>query len=501
MSAPGVAPPRGADGRGARLVVLLAAGLAWAVVPALALLGGFDHDEVEHVGVAWRIASGEVPYRDFHQNHLPAFWYALVPFVAAFKGTLLPLYLGRLMSAAATVAAALLGLRLVGRLCGEGAVNRGIYLLFFIALAPKLQLFWARPDPLMAALAAAALCAQAGAASLSSRSALLSGLLLGLSASVSTKMALLTLVFPAALLVAHSGVAVAARLRALALHALGFALGLAPLALFVTRHGLWRDLAVNVWETNRFLSRTAETGWAFTVQTPFALCAIAGAVLLAGLRGAPRERKALLFTIPAWALAGYATLSLSMHGGFYNLGLVAVPQALLLTLALSLLLGRIARPGARLAALGAAAVLVAALVARPISTGAAPGDQIGRDALRRIVREHGDGLQTCIGMAPYHPIYCRNVSPIQLLWDLRFAKTLKGTPPGERFQRYWGEAMRAALTGEVDFIVRAVGSRDPWRQVQRLGAFSEQEFERFKAMKTRYDEVRVGAARVWIRKR
>ena len=33
-----------------------------------------NHDEVEHLHVAFKILNGSVPYRDFYQNHWPIHW-------------------------------------------------------------------------------------------------------------------------------------------------------------------------------------------------------------------------------------------------------------------------------------------------------------------------------------------------------------------------------------------------------------------------------------------
>lgn len=61
-------------------MTLLAAGLflllGTLAVPRLA----FDDDEFQHAHVAWLIARGEVPHRDFFEHHLPLYHIALAPF-------------------------------------------------------------------------------------------------------------------------------------------------------------------------------------------------------------------------------------------------------------------------------------------------------------------------------------------------------------------------------------------------------------------------------------
>lgn len=44
----------------------------------------FDHDEFEHIHSAWYIQQGDLPYRDFYQNHHPLFWLLLLPLLKIF---------------------------------------------------------------------------------------------------------------------------------------------------------------------------------------------------------------------------------------------------------------------------------------------------------------------------------------------------------------------------------------------------------------------------------
>ena len=61
-----------------------------AVLAAVVLLGvvlrigvvvnrSIDPDESQHLHVAWLVAQGQVPYRDFWEHHLPFFHYASRP--------------------------------------------------------------------------------------------------------------------------------------------------------------------------------------------------------------------------------------------------------------------------------------------------------------------------------------------------------------------------------------------------------------------------------------
>jgi hypothetical protein len=66
--------------------VAVAAGLTVAVASFLRMgrvfTRGFDPDEFQHLHVAWCIAHGLWPYRDYFEHHTPWLWLAIAPFFA-----------------------------------------------------------------------------------------------------------------------------------------------------------------------------------------------------------------------------------------------------------------------------------------------------------------------------------------------------------------------------------------------------------------------------------
>ncbi|MDH5325892.1 MAG: glycosyltransferase family 39 protein [Gammaproteobacteria bacterium] len=57
---------------------------------------GFDHDELEAIHTAWKMAAGEVIYVDFFQHHNPLFYYVLEPFLWVFSDDTSVLRIARL---------------------------------------------------------------------------------------------------------------------------------------------------------------------------------------------------------------------------------------------------------------------------------------------------------------------------------------------------------------------------------------------------------------------
>ena len=64
-----------------------------------------DPDESQHLHTAWQVALGWVPYRDFWEHHMPAFYYLAAPLTLRFTDSPTVYLAGRtLMTAAATLA-------------------------------------------------------------------------------------------------------------------------------------------------------------------------------------------------------------------------------------------------------------------------------------------------------------------------------------------------------------------------------------------------------------
>jgi hypothetical protein len=126
---------------GALLVV------GWAVAWTFGILHRyFDHDELEHLYAAWRIAKGDRPIYDFFQDHPPFLWYALAPGLPWLGRISFPLFPLRFFSAAGHLVFLIaLGKNVslsLARLSRPAAPSRHLFVVAVLVFAGHLSVTW-----------------------------------------------------------------------------------------------------------------------------------------------------------------------------------------------------------------------------------------------------------------------------------------------------------------------------------------------------------------------
>jgi hypothetical protein len=477
----------------------LAIGMLAGVVAATAVLwvrlvwlGRVNHDEVEHLHVGFKIAEGLLPYRDFYQNHLPAFWLSSMLWIRAFPFSVDAVLAGRALGILALGGCWLAGLRLLGGMpAGRTWLARGVYTWATLVLAHRFEISVARPDAIMTVLATAAACLYPLHGGLSNGRALACGALLGLAASVSLKMLPIALVPPCAVALVclrerRLGPAVA-----LPFLGLGFGLG-------VIGHDLVDAFRFDVLDLNRALSKPWAESFRF-LYSPIYVPAAAGALgwLLADLR----RRRGLSngsVVLALWLASGLALSLLARHDAPYNLQLMTIPLAIGFAGLVTGLWIRVGDPVFRV-------ILLVALLGYPaIHTATSLGrlrdyGGITQADLQRLVDLARPGDRTCTGFSPWHPIWCRDVSGLSNEWDAHFVSLVREPQQRERFRRIWQEGVRRTIEERPHVIVRR-SYFDIWAIARRGGMITPEQIEALDALAPEYRAVAVGRGRVWVRR-
>lgn len=458
-----------------------------------------DHDEVENAHVSFKMLNGKIPYRDFYQNHMPAYWILGMYCVRAFPFSIHAILAERVVNLLALIACWFLGLRLLGTIRGGRTwFGISIYTCITTTLACTLEFHEARPDPIMALLGTLGLCLIPARGYISSARSLLLGIIFGLSISVSPKILPMVLVVPA-LITWHC--IRDRRLRTAATlfpYGLGIISGLLPTIFWIVHNGLFDDFFTDVFLLNNALSKS----WYLSLdilRIPSYLISALGTVVLLGMYKRRSNRLAnrplVLFLA---MIAGMVLAFLERHPARYNLQILIVPIAVGFV-------GFVLHLGLR-RRLSYQLLLCAALLGYPTSNIASslvglhikPGS-MSLDEFQKIMDLAGPGDRTCIAFAPSHPIFCHDISGLSNGWDLTFAEQIKNPQMLERFHRLWREGIRNTIDRRPDIILR----RSPaniWEHAVREGLISQAELHELDELRTAYEVRHIGNREFWIRR-
>jgi hypothetical protein len=475
-------------------IVLLAIVYLWFVFSTDA-----NHDEVEHAHVAYKILSGEVPYRDFYQNHWPLYWLLNAQFVRTFPFSIHSILAVRGLNILVLVGCWLLGLRLLG--CVRGGrtwLGLSIYTCAMLSLACQMEIHQARPDPIMVLFGTAGFCLVPARGNITNGRALILGVLFGLSASISNKVIPIALVVPALIIIRCIRDRRFQPATALCTYGVGVCLGLLSTALWVFRHGLFKAFCFDVFSLNNALSKR----WFLSLRLliiPVFIPSALGALALTWQSDRRLKNSANGPLIVSLTLvAGLLLAFMSRHPARYNLMILMVPMSVgFASFVLYLFL--------RTRSLICQLFLCAALLGYPTLCNASTLLNIRVDSgmiplrdLQRIMDLAKPGNRSCIAFSPAHPVFCHDVSGLSNGWDMSFVENIRDPRQIERFRKLWHDGIQLTLAKRPDIILRR-SSMDIWERAVKAGLVSRQELDALDALRPDYEARCIGHCEVWIR--
>lgn len=465
---------------------------------------GVDHDEVEHAHASFRILMGEIPYRDFYQNHWPTYWLLVTQFVKAFPFSVKVILAGRAFNLLVLAGVWYLGLRLLRQI--PGGLSRFSILIYtagLIFIAVPMQAYVARPDPLMVLIGTAGLCLVPMNSALHYRRAFGLGVLFGLSISVSTKILPFALIVPT-LIVVQSFREKTLKSQAgkflakLTSYGLGVFVGLLPVAIWIFQTGLMQAFFGDVFVLNAATAKPWYRSFDFlslTIYTP----SILGLLAWYWARWSRNDRDENGFLIVAFSFAsGLALAFLARHSSVYNLQMMMVPLAVTFAALSNVLWVRIQELGYRLLA-------IAAILAFPVTQASTYMALIGTEMktpieeMQAIIDLAEPGLKTCTAFSPTHPVFCQSVSRLSNNWDLFFLETIEDPRQLQRFHEIWSEGIQNTIELQPDLILRR-REDDFWEKAVSLGVIDQGDLDKLDGIQHGYNIVMIGDNEFWVKK-
>lgn len=461
-------------------------------------LASFNHDEVEHAHVGFRIAQGLLPYRDFYQNHFPAWWLVTAAAVELFPLSIEALLAPRVVGIVALALCWLLGFRLLNATPGGRTwFARLLYSWAVIALAVPFGFPVARPDPLMTLFGTAALCLLPWSGTLSAWRCLALGVVAGIALSISPKVLPMMAIIPALLVIDAARNRTLLPASALAAYGIGAALGLAPTVLWVAWNDLTGPFLFDVIDLNKALNKPWHHSFGYLHAPVFFAGAIGALAWLATrTRNLSRLSRAQL-TLLLWLAAGVALGFLSRHGAPYNNLMLIIPVAVGVCCLVVVLHARIRGKRFRtlfvLAVIAYPSIHVASPLARVYDYGG-----IEREHLEALIALAASGDRTCTAFSPWHPIFCTDVSQLANNWDAEIPNRISDPAQLDRFRRIWQEGLAQTIRRRPHIVFRE-GPIDTWSLAVEAGMLDRGDIAALDAAGDGYREVAIGEGRIWLR--
>ena len=129
-------------------------------------------------------------------------------------------------------------------------------------------------------------------------------------------------------------------------------------------------------------------------------------------------------------------------------------------------------------------------------TCATPGYTISVADMRNLIELcRGEGT-TCVGFAPWHPVFCRDATGLYTVWDCWLAEMPVARARYGPFVDLWPAAIDAIENRPPRLIVHW----GLWRSIHKSGVISDEQYGRFQRLVTgHYRPVRVGDATAFVR--
>jgi hypothetical protein len=468
-----------------------------------------NHDEVEHLIVAYRIMQGEQVFVDFDQNHMPFYWYILLPIVKLFSNSILSVYAGRALTLILVGITFFLGLKTLKTLKLDSPLLKATFFILFATMYIDLEMYRIRPDSFMYFFVSLAFIISLRTPQ-SALSSFKVGLFISLAAAFSIKLLPLLFAHPIALLI-KLGIRNKSIIRPTLAYCLGGIVGALPLAAYFLVVDNWQHFYHDVVVLNRTLSKPHFESWGIRTY-PFFLWIISLAYIWMIKKDDNLERRDTLMTSAVWALAAYLILFFTNHGAKYNFQATVLPTAICVTFLAYCMSNEIYSKAKIIALLTTVQLYIApdAIFNRLSGGGLYMGE------LKEIIDLTAQYKEepTCVGFAPVHPIFCKNVLPVYLEWDLLFLQQLRKKPLEDYYTRKWLTALNSLQNTKPDIVVeRAFSNRwndalftifseqrkqDRWLMASRQQDFLTQNYRNIRIAQDDIDEEK--KISIWLKK-
>ncbi len=464
-----------------------------------------DADEVEHEHVTWALGQDIMPYRDIHQIHMPLLWIVSSPIMGQLPENAQTMILMRGISLAAFIGVFLIGLLVLREIVGPIRSPQALVMLMLcLAVFVDYEFHRFRPDPPMTFFTACAILAAVRLRRNPPLYSMLSGAALGLAASFSPKMAPVCLLIPAVALLECRRLKTWRPLWLVLPNAMGFFLGILPVTAWLAYHGLIESFWMwTILNNSHMLNFSDIATWQIVKdgnRLPILLAFFGSVLLLWRRQGETQESWSPKIVLVTAALLAWLIPIIEPNHLIYNFQTFAMPAAVLGAILISKLAEyAVWSRELRLIVVGALLVFAAEKPLVMATQDLTAGWTISVSDLQALMDSCRADDATCVGFAPWHPIYRADATDLYLCWDMKFPAVSWVLPAGKQpYLKMWSEAISKIEKELPDLVV----DKGTWETAHRCRLITDDQYDRFlRVMDSHYVASEAGMTSIYVSKK
>lgn len=473
------------------------------------LYSNVNHDEVEHAHVAYKILNGLLPYKDFYQNHWPAYWFILKSLIDLFPFSVDTIIAARGINIAAFTFLCVLGIRFLKTIRGGVTwVGISVFTWAMVVYAFHLDFHVARPDPIMTLLATIGWAIIPIQGKITRMRAVLIGLFIGLAISLTPKIIPLALVIPILFMIDtyyKKNIKMEDAIVTM-VYTSGICLGLLPTLSWLSSNNLFELFFYDVFDLNNAVSKP----WfhsLFIFLIPLFIPSTIGILLQSKVCSGTSyrnetmdlQRRHIHILLAIYLIAIIMLVAIARHDGAYNVQFAIVPLSIGFVAIFLFIFMRLRHAFYK-------AVFCFALLSYPsiniieyfIYIKIKPNRELSISDLKEVIDLTDSGVRSCVAFAPAHPIFCNDISELNKEWDLNFTYVINNDMQKKRFQNIWSEGIKNTLQKNPDIILRK-NPNEIWEKAEEIGLVSNEQINRLDSMSSEYTRKKIGKYEFWIR--
>jgi len=420
----------------------------------IAFRSGIDADEIEHTHISWLINNGQLPYQDIHQIHMPLLWIVTAPILKILPEKAFSIYILRGLTIIFFLLSVFVGGKILKDILNISNKNYlYYYYIIIISLSIPTEFFRFRPDVFMSFFSILGVFILLKYIKYQKKRVLLflSGLFFGIALSFSLKILPFLLLYPLIDFKGFSKVKLKNFMVSNIFHFSGMIVGVIPSLLWILDkqilHSFFEWVIVNNFQMKDSLLFDKEYILAFIVLL----------FIIIFINKKYNLKNNLYYkTLSVSLLLSFSIRIIDPNHLSYNWQLMIIILSIILTLffknadRLELTISKHVKT--------LLLIIIIILVSIPSIIQASflysKGWLISKKNLDVLISLRGNNNEECVGLSPYHPIFCKDSTSLYLLWDYYFILRNWVSKDGKSvYKKMWQKAIKEIIIKKPKIIV------------------------------------------------